>query len=277
MEWSKSKSRIHLADRDPASLKPAARASGAARQYALISAKFKGPGPGKYSRQPCTGIKDHDVTKYAEPAYTMRVKSKEKLIEAVESPGPCYYVDPCLSHLGMWRPISFRMSQERKKTCIPPTPAPNEYYVEKIHPLEEPNAPAYTIGVRTQYWENSLYPAPNSYSIPATLGPRLPVLRSAPCLSMASSASVWSYAKDLVRGPGPAMHTIPEPDVYLHHQPAYSISQRLNPSSREYTPGPPDYKAESVNVHKPRAPCFSLGIRHSEYVHSTPSVCIIKE
>lgn len=37
-----------------------------------------GPGPGKYGRQPLTGIKDHDFTKYAEPAYTMRVKSSER-------------------------------------------------------------------------------------------------------------------------------------------------------------------------------------------------------
>lgn len=37
-----------------------------------------GPGPGKYNRCPCTGIKNHDCTKYAEPAYTMRVKSSPK-------------------------------------------------------------------------------------------------------------------------------------------------------------------------------------------------------
>ncbi|KAH0619842.1 hypothetical protein JD844_014183 [Phrynosoma platyrhinos] len=209
------------------------------RHYASISAKFKGPGPGKYGRQPCTGVKDHDFTKYTEPAYTMRLKSKAR--------------------------------------SIIPTPAPNEYYIEKIHPIEEPNAPAYTIGVRTRYWENSPTPGPNSYTLPGTLGPRLPVKPSAPCLSMASSASVWGYAKDLVKGPGPAMYTIPEPDVYLHRQPAHSISQRLNPSSKDDTPGPPDYSVELVTVHKPRAPRFSLGIRHSEYVHTTPSVCIVKD
>ncbi|XP_062998678.1 protein CIMAP1C [Elgaria multicarinata webbii] len=262
----------------PASPKHPGRArAGSSRVYASISAKFKGPGPGKYGRHPCTGITEHDFTKYTEPAYSMRVKSKERLITVVESPGPCYYVDPSLSHVGIWKPVSFRMPQERKRTSIIPTPAPNEYYVEKIHPLEEPNAPAYTIGVRTRYWESNPFPAPNRYTLPGTLGPRLPVKACAPCLSMASSASVWSYAKDLVRGPGPAMYTIPEADIYLHHQPAYSISQRFNPSSKDYTPGPPDYNAEQVTAHKPRAPRFHLGIRHSEYVHSTPPVCIIKE
>ncbi|XP_042329931.1 outer dense fiber protein 3-like protein 1 [Sceloporus undulatus] len=247
------------------------------RHYASISAKFKGPGPGKYGRQPCTGVKDHDFTKYTEPAYTMRLKSKAKMIEVVESPGPCYYVDPSLSHLGIWRPASFRMAQEKKRTNIIPTPAPNEYYIEKIHPIEEPNAPAYTIGVRTRYWENSPTPGPNRYTLPGTLGPGLPVKPSAPCLSMATSASVWSYAKDPIKGPGPAMYTIPEPDVYLHRQPAHSISQRLTPSIKDSTPGPLDYSVELVTAHKPRAPRFSLGIRHSEYVHTTPPVCIVKE
>ncbi|XP_053220459.1 outer dense fiber protein 3-like protein 1 isoform X1 [Podarcis raffonei] len=247
------------------------------KQYASISAKYKGPGPGKYGRQPLTGIKDHDFTKYAEPAYTMRVKSSERLISITESPGPCYYVDPSISRLGIWRPVSFRMVQERKRPFISCTPAPNEYYVEKIHPLEESNAPAYTMGLRTHYWVSSPNPAPNQYTLPQTLGPKLPVKPAAPCLSMASSASVWGYAKDLVRGPGPAMYTIPEPDVYLCHQPSYSISQRFASSSKNYTPGPPDYNAELVTADKPRAPRFSLGIRHSEYSHGTPPVCLLKE
>uniref|UniRef100_A0A8D2LQQ6 Outer dense fiber of sperm tails 3 like 1 n=1 Tax=Varanus komodoensis TaxID=61221 RepID=A0A8D2LQQ6_VARKO len=223
-----------------------------------------GPGPGKYSRQPCTGIKDHDFTKYAEPAYSMRVRSKER---CKGSPGPCYFVDPSVSHVGIWRPVSFRIPQERRSSRTIPTPAPNEYYVERIHPLEEPNAPAYTIGTRTRYRESNPYPAPNSYTLPGTLGPGLPVKVSAPCLSMASSASVWRYAQDLVRGPGPAMYTIPKPDIYLHRQPAYSISQRFSSCSKDYTPGPPDYNAEQVTAHKPWAPRFSLGIRHSEYAH----------
>ncbi|XP_054858185.1 outer dense fiber protein 3-like protein 1 [Eublepharis macularius] len=255
---------------------PAAASTGN-RQYASISAKFKGPGPGKYGRQPCTGIKDHDFTKFAEPAFTMRVRSSERLISITESPGPCYYVDPSISYLGIWRPISYRMAKESKSTSEIPTPAPNEYYVEKIHPLEEPNAPAYTIGFRTRYWESSPYPAPNRYTLPATLGPQLPVKESAPCLSMASRACTWGHATDRVKGPGPAMHTLPHPDFYLHCQPSYSLSQRFSKSTKEYTPGPPHYNADQVTLHKPTAPRFSLGIRHSEYTLGTPTACIIKD
>ncbi|XP_008117394.1 protein CIMAP1C [Anolis carolinensis] len=277
MEIHRRKNCAPSGERLPVLAKSPVRQLPGSRQYASISAKYKGPGPGKYGRHPCTGIKDHDFTKYTEPAYTMRVKSYEKMIAFVESPGPCYFVDPSLSHLGIWKPASFRMQQGRKVTKIIPTPAPNEYYVEKIHPIEEPNAPAYTIGVRTCYCESSPTPGPNKYTLPGTLGPGLVVKPSAPCLTMASSASVWSYAKDLVKGPGPAMHARPEPNVYLHRQPAYSISQKLNPPSKDYMPGPLDYNAELVMAHKPRAPRFSLGIRHSEYTHTTPPVCIVKE
>nr|XP_056721631.1 outer dense fiber protein 3-like protein 1 [Euleptes europaea] len=257
--------------------KLSAKARAADGVYASISAKFKGPGPGKYSRQPCTGLKDHDFTKYAEPAFTMRVKSSEKMISVNESPGPCYYVDPSISHLGIWRPFSYRMAKESKSTSAIPTPAPNQYYVENMRPLEEPNAPAYTIGLRTRYWENSPYPAPNRYTLPGTLGPRLTVKQSAPCLSMGTSASVWGSATDRVKGPGPAAHTLPHPDFYLHCQPSYSLSQRFQPSTKEYMPGPPDYNAERVTLHKPKAPRFSLGIRHSEYSHGTPTVCLIQD
>ncbi|KAJ6664175.1 hypothetical protein lerEdw1_008391 [Lerista edwardsae] len=254
-----------------------ARAPGANKKYPFISAKYKGPGPGKYSRQPCTGIKDHDFTKYTEPAYTMRVKSSEKLISVEESPGPCYYVDPSVSRLGMWRPISFRMTTERKKMQPSETPAPNEYYVEKIHPVDERCAPAYTIGKMTYYWVASPHPAPNSYNLPGTLGPRLPTNASAPAYSMSSNACAWGYAKDLVRGPGPAQHARPEPSVYLNRQPSYSMGHRLDPSCKDYTPGPPDYDNDKVTIHKPRAPRFSLGIRHSDYITSTPTMCIIKD
>lgn len=157
------------------------------------------------------------------------------------------------------------------------TPSPNEYHVEKIHPLEEPNAPAYSMGLRTRYWECSPSPAPNSYTLPGTLGPRSPITTSAPCVSMASSASVWGYATDPVKGPGPAKYTVPDPDVYLHHQPSHSISQKFKPSSKDNFPGPPDYSVELVTVHKPKAPRFSLGIRHSDYICSTPTLCLIKE
>ncbi|KAM6426628.1 protein CIMAP1C [Liasis olivaceus] len=245
------------------------------KKYALISAKFKGPGPGKYSRHPCTGIKNHDFTKFTEPAYTIRVKSSPKTIMVLESPGPCYYVDPSLSRLGIWRPVSFFMQQRGKSTGIDSTPAPNEYYVEKVHPVDEPNAPAYTIGARTPYWLNSPTPGPNSYTLPGTVGSQLCNKTEAPCLSRTFGTPGHDYMPR--RGPGPAAYTIPEPGVYLRQQPSYTLSQRFNPSTKECTPGPLDYNAEQVTIHKPRAPRFSLGVRHSEYAHGTPTVYLIKE
>ncbi|XP_070618850.1 protein CIMAP1C [Erythrolamprus reginae] len=259
----------------PGSSPNPARASGSQKKYGLISAKYKGPGPGKYTRCPCTGIKNHDSTKYVEPAYTMRVKSTPKTIMVLESPGPCYYVDPSISRIGIWRPVSFFMQHRGKSTNIVSTPSPNEYCVDKLHPIDEPNAPSYTLGARTPYWLNNPTPAPNKYLLPATMGQKVLNKKAAPCLSITSVAPGRNYM--LRKGPGPAAYTIPEPDVYLRHQPSYTISQRFIPSCKELTPGPLDYNSEEVTIHKPRAPCFSLGVRHSEYSHGTPPVCLIQE
>uniref|UniRef100_A0A670YT55 Ciliary microtubule associated protein 1C n=1 Tax=Pseudonaja textilis TaxID=8673 RepID=A0A670YT55_PSETE len=273
----------------------------------------------------------------------------------LESPGPCYYVDPSVSRLGIWRPVSFVMQQRGKSASkwpivgasmgmiggwnsllfssllfssllfssllsspllsspllfspllsspilsyslpfhpipfhfipfhimifsgfldIVTTPSPNEYHVEKLRPIDEPNAPAYSISARTPYWLNSPTPAPNKYALPPTLGPKVPNKRAAPCLSISSIAPGRNYTPRT--GPGPAAYTIPEPDIYLRHQPSYTMSQRFIPSSKEHTPGPLDYGVEQVTLHKPRAPCFSLGVRHSEYAHGTPTVCLIQD
>uniref|UniRef100_A0A674K2H4 Ciliary microtubule associated protein 1C n=1 Tax=Terrapene triunguis TaxID=2587831 RepID=A0A674K2H4_9SAUR len=151
----------------------------------------------------------------------------------------------------------------------PCTPAPNEYHTEKVHPQGEPYAPAYSLGDRTRYRENDPNPAPNAYTLPGMLGPGLPIKPSAPCYSMASKMDMWSNAEELARVPGPASFVVPEPNVYLHRQPAYSMWRKYK-FVRDSTPGPADYKTGRVTITKPRAPDFSLGIRHSEYL--TPLV-----
>ncbi|TFK03123.1 nuclear mitotic apparatus protein 1 [Platysternon megacephalum] len=106
------------------------------------------------------------------------------------------------------------------------------------------------------------------------LGPGLPIKPSAPCYSMASKVDMWSNAEELARVPGPASFVVPEPNVYLHRQPAYSMWRKYK-FVRDSTPGPADYKTGRVTIIKPRAPDFSLGIRHSEYL--TPLVIDVME
>uniref|UniRef100_A0A8C0IYU3 Uncharacterized protein n=1 Tax=Chelonoidis abingdonii TaxID=106734 RepID=A0A8C0IYU3_CHEAB len=129
----------------------------------------------------------------------------------------------------------------------------------------EPYAPAYSLADRTCYRENDPNPAPNAYTLPGTLGPGLPIKPSAPCYSMASKMDMRRNTEMLARVPGPASFVVPEPNVYLHRQPAYSMWRKYK-FIRDSTPGPADYKTSHVTIIKPRAPDFSLGIRHSEYL-----------
>ena len=43
-------------------------------------------------------------------------------------------------------------------------------------------------------------------------------------------------------------------------------SPTINHPGTAVTPGPGAHSPERVNVHKPAAPRFSMGVRHSEYV-----------
>ncbi|XP_025042010.2 protein CIMAP1C [Pelodiscus sinensis] len=259
-EMSKSRGPSQAGNYGPSSYRTSAPAPGGAKQYPPITAKIKGPGSGKYGRQPCTGIRNHDFTMFAEPAYTMRIKHSEKMLADTVSPD-AYFVDPHLSRFGWWTPPSFRMQNREKSLGLMIMPAPNAYHPEMVHPQGEPNAPAYSLADRTRFRENDPNPAANAYTLPGMLGPGLPIKPSAPCYSMASKVD----SALLARGPGPAAFTVPEPNVYLHRQPAYSM-WRKHTSVRDSTPGPADYETSRITVTKPRAPDFSLGIRHSEYL-----------
>uniref|UniRef100_A0A452J7D2 Outer dense fiber of sperm tails 3 like 1 n=1 Tax=Gopherus agassizii TaxID=38772 RepID=A0A452J7D2_9SAUR len=249
-----------------------ATAPGGVKQYPPISAKIKGPGAGKYGRQPCTGIRNHDFTMFAEPAYTMHCRGVYKRTHINfthrKSTGDIKICTK-LTNTCMQIPLSSVLTILRDLT-----PAPNEYHTEKVHPQGEPYAPAYSLADRTRYCENDPNPAPNAYTLPGTLGPRLPIKPSAPCYSMASKMDMQRNAEMLARVPGPASFVVPEPNVYLNRQPAYSMWRKYK-FIRDSTPGPADYKTSRVTIIKPRAPDFSLGIRHSEYL--TPLVIDVME
>uniref|UniRef100_A0A4W5RQ29 CIMAP1 family member D n=1 Tax=Hucho hucho TaxID=62062 RepID=A0A4W5RQ29_9TELE len=59
--------------------------------------------------------------------------------------------------------------------------------------------------------------------------------------------------------------------TFNSEQPAFSMLGRHGfPNNATLKPGPGTHNPEKVTVHKPRAPAFSMGIRHSEFV--TPLV-----
>ena len=150
------------------------------------------------------------------------------------------------------------------------TPAPGSYSPEKVHPQGERYAPAWSCGARTRYrkrkwalrytvthgWlpndkpchlvpqKNShnviLFffillgdstPSPNSYSLPALLGSKIPNRYSSASFSMTGRAKTGGFAEDLAKTPGPGNYRTVDPVVYKKRDPAYSMNQR------SYMPG----------------------------------------
>lgn len=144
------------------------------------------------------------------------------------------------------------------------TPAPGSYSPEKVHPQGERYAPAWSCGARTRYrkrkWAlkytitpckiticktkfpqcHTIFffillgdstPSPNSYSLPALLGSKIPNRYSSASFSMTGRAKTGGFAEDLAKTPGPGNYRTVDPVVYKKRDPAYSMNQR------SYMPG----------------------------------------
>ena len=88
---------------------------------------------------------------------------------------------------------------------------------------------------------------------------------------MLARRSFGAPSEDLAGTPGPGHYNSTEPDVFLHRQPSFSMQGRTKrPSYASRIPGPGTHSPEKVHLHLPKAPSFTLGIRHTEFV--TPLV-----
>ena len=69
-------------------------------------------------------------------------------------------------------------------------------------------------------------PSPNSYTLPALMGPKVPTKASVPAYSMAGRVHTGSFSEDLAKSPGPGRYNIVAPDIYSKRSPAYSMLRR---------------------------------------------------
>uniref|UniRef100_A0A8C5LRC1 CIMAP1 family member D n=1 Tax=Leptobrachium leishanense TaxID=445787 RepID=A0A8C5LRC1_9ANUR len=150
------------------------------------------------------------------------------------------------------------------------TPGPGNYSPERCPVPTHRRPPSYSIGYRTRYCSSDQVPAPNKYSLPPVIGPRVPAKISAPAFSMSATCRHGGYSEDLSQTPGPAHYHKTDPNSYMKKGPAYSMLGRARTSKQEITPGPGAHSPEKVSGYKNRAPGFSMGIRHSEY--TTPLI-----
>ena len=72
------------------------------------------------------------------------------------------------------------------------------YHAEKVNPLRESKAPAYSFGLKTGLLQmKSTTPSPNSYTLPSLLGCNIVGKRSNAAYSMTGRSKIGSFHEDL--------------------------------------------------------------------------------
>ncbi|XP_024131922.1 outer dense fiber protein 3-like protein 2a [Oryzias melastigma] len=246
------------------------------RKRPVISARERGPGPGRYALPPTVGFINHDFTKPSSPAYSFRSRTSSAMVSGGSSPGPRYFVHAKLTRFGQMETPSYSMSGRGRhvanKDVLFQTPGPGAYNPERAPPVNsQRRTPSYTIGPRTRYRSVDPVPAPNSYSLPNLLGSQVPNKPSSASYSFSGRRGVGGPTEDLAKTPGPGQYSSTNPDIYRQRQPSFTMQSRTKrPLYSSAIPGPGTYSPEKIHTHLPKPPSFSMGIRHSEYI--TPLV-----
>ncbi|XP_028995950.1 outer dense fiber protein 3-like protein 2a [Betta splendens] len=242
----------------------------------IISARERGPGPGRYSLPPTVGYVNHDFTKPSSPAYSFHGRLSSAMVAVDSSPGPRYHVEASVTRFGRMGSPSYsilgRGGRARSKGELFQTPGPGAYSPERAPPQNaHRRPPSYTMGGRSRYRSVDAVPAPNSYSLPNLLGCQVPNKASSPSYSFSSRRKVGAPSEDLSMTPGPSRYNSTDPDIYLQRQPSFSMQKRTKrPGHAAVIPGPGRYSPEKYSTHLPKPPSFTMGTRHSEFV--TPLV-----
>ena len=234
--------------------------------FVVALQRQRGPGAGKYLLPTTLGLKGHDVTRKAEPAYSMGQKLGSSLIKSTEcSPGPIYFIDSPLTRNGKKEAPKYTISGRPRELSVFKTPGPDQYFYEKVPP-HLPNAPKYSLTSRSKYRKMGSNPAPNAYSLPSMLGSKIPNKFASASYSISGRLKNL-FDQDLSKTPGSAHYKVVDPNLYKTRAPTHFMSTRVfMPTDRTLKPGPGAYCPEKVTANLPRAPQYTTGIRHSEYI-----------
>ncbi|CAI9563344.1 unnamed protein product [Staurois parvus] len=88
------------------------------------------------------------------------------------------------------------------------------------------------MGSRTRYRIVDQVPAPNTYSLPPVLGPRVPGKASAPAFTVSGRSHHGGHSEDLAVTPGPAHYIQIDNNSYMKKGPAYSMLGRHQVSKK---------------------------------------------
>ncbi|NXR29870.1 ODF3A protein, partial [Cinclus mexicanus] len=107
-------------------------------------------------------------------------------------------------------------------------------------------APANSMLSRPKDFKGFQTPGPATYSLPRILGPHTVYTRAEPCYSMRWKSQYQSCFQDMAKTPGPAAFDKVELDIYKPKAPKYSMGLKTKLVGKGTEPGPADYSIGKV-------------------------------
>lgn len=234
-----------------------------------IAAMERGPGPARYALPNLTGGVGHDATKRYYPMYSFGRNLGTSFFKKDFGPGPAHAIDPTITHHGPDGNPHYSLASRHKELVPFSTPGPGAYAPEvKITCFQgEKIPPAYSMSTRTKFRKKDANPSPNSYTLPAMLGPRVPNRVSSACYTMPGRISMGGFDVDYAKTPGPARYNVTTPDSYQKKAPTYTmLARNYMPGDSTKKPGPGAHSPEKVTATKQKRPAYSLGVKHSDFL-----------
>jgi len=238
----------------------------------IINAKFRGPGPARYGLPPTIGFVTHDVRKLRYPSYSFgsRLEHANTLFKRRDGPGPAHFINPEMTRHGKDGTAQYSLQSKATDFAFKhKTPGPGAYSTEKIHPLGEKKAPAYSFGCRSRLRGSDKVPAPNNYTLPTIISSRPPDKRRYPQYSLSGRSEVGGFSEDLAKTPGPAHYNVTNPNTYRTKRPQYTLVGRTSlPGDSTMKPGPGAHQLQHsvAFLQRPQPGRHTMGVRHSEFI-----------
>ncbi|XP_052007822.1 outer dense fiber protein 3-B [Xyrauchen texanus] len=231
-----------------------------------IAAMYKSPGP-TYALPGATGINNHDPQMHKGPAFSFGTRHHEFLSNC--SPGPGYLVPSNITRVGQDGTPAYSVYGRRSDIKPFLTPGPGSYSPENAAKITYLSAPAFSLSARTKLFRNDQTPGPAAYLLPPVIGPKVVDKTAAPNITLSGRSAIGSFHEDLRKTPGPGTYKVVDSCLYKQRAPQYSMTGRnLMPGDTTRKPGPGAHHPETVTFTETKAPSFSFGIRHSEYIAS---------
>uniref|UniRef100_A0A665UVI0 Outer dense fiber protein 3-like n=1 Tax=Echeneis naucrates TaxID=173247 RepID=A0A665UVI0_ECHNA len=193
------------------------------------------------------GINKHDPTKYKAPQFSLGKVHKQ--ISSDCSPGPRYLVPSNITRVGHDGTPAFSLHSRPKEPRLFQAPGPGHYSPESAGKSVFRSAPAYSMSGRSKHMST------NQTIIHEIFLKNYYI----------KHPGLYFYFHR--QTPGPAAYKVVDPCTYRQKPPQYSMTGRnFAPGETTKKPGPGAHYPENVTSTKAKAPSFSFGLRHSEYI-----------